>query len=929
MKPENQSTSSRNPQRRQGRSQAAAILAGKKVTGTKENFFSSSWVMWGTAMTAVTLILLMFTPYTHQLDEIKNVLLQFFPPLLLLAGVILTDFSKLTWKRHGALFILGMFTTWMVMSWALNSYKEVGERVVWFFTGTATFTYIFGLFLDSESKLRKTVVWLVSLVLFSCIFGLLLRSGWFSEWVYLKMQNPYWQMPNRAPWITLVYTLVSASGELYSFVLNSDFYAAYLLISLPLTLSMFFVENRVVYKFIAMLAFFLTVTCIVISNSNDTYIATAVMVPFYAYFAVKMIKEWNFTRKFGLSFLLCLFLMFATVMIMMYPVFAATFSFKMDAFEGRRVLFGGGFWPWLYGKDYLRESISLLAVIFGVGPGGYRHYFPWFRRPDFFDQQINNVTTFGHNWYLDLLLETGLIGLLLFVAFQVRIFSDAIRQIYSTNSRTHLFYQLAFTAGLLGLSIQNYSSPANRWAVVGVMFFMYFGLSIAIKNLDETGEETGRNPRMIGGFPVYKIAKIAMLIFAGIFVFRCAFPGTGQAFTYWEAAKANSIGNKLMDRADWYPKGSEEKKTLLEQSRTAFELAIAKNPTFATSYYKLGHVYNQLGMPNSAIRIYEKLNEINPSYSEVHLNLGVMYNAMADRVIPDLQEKNARLGELMEKVQTAKSDELEKLKVEMGELSEELKNVETLIPQRQIEAMEKSYNSMKMAAAQSLKPNTQFLAGYFGEKLASIYDEAGQKEKGDAVRNEVKKYYRSIIEYKPKIEDVQRDQKAQYPAAQEHLIDLAKETGKQEEAIPVLQAIIYESSERNDALADLIRIYDELGQEEEKEEFLKRLTQDDPTNSKLRTLLAQAYLKAGDMEDYIKELQKIEVLEPADLSNLRNLEKAYRESGNEVKAKEYQAKIEGAGGNITPPALTPPTASLNTSTTDTVTNETVTTGATE
>lgn len=905
MKPDNQSTSRRNMQRSRGRSQAAAILAGKSRSSEPgENFFSSSWVMWSSTMLTLTLILLLFTPYTHQLDEIKNVLLQLFPPLLLLAGVILTDFSKLTWKRHGSLFLLGMFTSWMVLSWGLNSYKLVGERVVWFFAGTATFAYVFGLFLDSEIKLRKTVVWLVNLILLSCVFGLLLRSGWFSEWIYGKMQNPYWQTPERAPWITLVYTLFSASGELYSFVLNSDFYAAYLLISLPLTLSMFFVENRVIYKFLAMLAFFLTVTCIVISNSNDTYIACAVMVPFYAYIAVKMVKEWNFTRRFGWSFLLCLFLMLATVVIMMYPVFSSTFSFKMDAFEGRRVLFGGGFWPWLYGSDYTRTHISPLSVIFGVGPGGYRHYFPWFRRPDFFDQQINNVTTFGHNWYLDLLLETGLVGLVLFVAFQVRIFSDALRQIYSTSSRTHLFYQLAFTAGLLGLAIQNYSSPANRWAVVGVMFFAYLGISIAIKNLDETDDETPAKPKTLGGIPVYQIAKAATLIFAVVFVWRCANPATGQSYSYWAAAKANSLGNKLMERADMYPKSSSEKAEYLNMAQKFFEKAISENPTFATSYYKLGHVYNQLGEKEKAIAVYEELNKINPSYSEVHLNLGVMYNTKADDVLDKYRQLDTKINELKTKLQTARGAERDQIRQEIGEKTKSLEEAPELIGKEQTEAMEKSYASMKMAAAQSLKPNTQFLAGYLGEKLAGIYDRVGEKEKAENIRNDVKQYYLSIINYKPKLEEVQLDQKEKYPTAQEHLVDLAIETGKPEEAISALQAMIYENSDNNTNLSQLMKIYDALGQENEKEEFLKNLTHDDPTNASLRGLLAEVYKKSGDQADYIKELRKIEILEKDNLENLRSLEGAYRAAGDTAKAEEYNEKIVKAGGSLTPPALT-------------------------
>ena len=101
-----------------------------------------------------------------------------------------------------------------------------------------------------------------------------------------------------------------------------------------------------------------------------------------------------------------------------------------------------------------------------------------------------------------------------------------------------------------------------------------------------------------------------------------------QGVVYWPAAKANARGLRYMDYAETL--NGQEKTDQYEQAAKSFEVAIATNPTFVTSYYKLAHVYNSLGDIDKAIKTYEDLDKINPHYSEIHLNLGIMAWQKAD-----------------------------------------------------------------------------------------------------------------------------------------------------------------------------------------------------------------------------------------------------------------------------------------------------------
>ncbi|MCX7717393.1 MAG: hypothetical protein N2111_03185 [Candidatus Sumerlaeaceae bacterium] len=813
-----------------------------------ENYFSVEWLLLIATYVTMTLIFFLFTPYTHQLDEIKNLLLGFIPPFLLLAAVYFADFSRMTWRTHGSTYLLGLFVVAMVVSYLVNPHKDTGERVVWFQTSCATFTVIFAWFMNSENKLRKTLMFLVLICLGSVAVGLFLNAGQgFTTRIYNALQasmqtgRGFWA--RNPEWVTLFYTL-KESTEMYSTILNSDFYAAFLVMTLPFVLAMFFVEDHPLFKALAVITFLLMNVCLSFTNSYDSYLSvTFVTYPVFFILGYLYVRSWNLSKRFVVSFFACSAVLGATIALLMYPKLSQTWDFKSEAIYGRKILWMGGFWPWLYRDDATRSAIDWLSVIFGTGPGGYRFYFPVHRDPTFFDNQINNVTTFGHNWYLDVLLEYGAVGLLIFLAFHFRVLLDAFRQVRTTESRTHQFYQIAAISSLLGIGLQNWFSPNNRWAVCGMIYWSIFGLSMGMHHIDTPGSPPGGAAQARRG-PV--VAKWLAYAFAGLFLLR----NVPLSVNYWLGALANARGLRLMDTAELVT-GTRQKDFLLRSSKE-FDKAIAYNPTFATSYYKQGHVLNQLQDTERAIERYEQLQKVFPHYSEIHLNLGIMYSAKAD---------------------TAKGEE-------------------------RLKWLEKAYASSREAARQSLKSNIQWIAGIIGEEYANALSDQGQTDKANEVREQIKQYFRSVIEYKPRLPEVVLDRERFYKFAQQKLVQLGIKTGKPQEAIAVLQQMYIEDPDNVGTLNSLLRLFDEQRMPAEKVKFLTEAVHNAPLNPELRLRLAEAHLAVGNRDEYLKQLRKVEYIDPENKFALAQLYAALSAQGATAQAAAYRDKLSSAGVDI-------------------------------
>lgn len=785
-----------------------------KNTETLENdYVTPGWITLIATAIVMTLIFVFFTPYTHQLDEIKNVFLMIFPPFLLLSAVLQKDFSKVSWKSDSPTIFCGLWVVAMLCSYIVNPYKLTGERIVWFQMACLTFTLVFAWLMNTEDKMRKTMMFLTGLGFISVLFGLFFFAGrGFTDAIYNFMKSdPFWRR-NYSEWITLFYTL-KESRQMYSTILNEDFYGAFLVMTTAIPLAMFFVEKEHFWRRIFALGTFLLMNiCLVFTNSNDSYSATIlILYPMFFVLGALFVKreEWGLTRSIVLTFIIGALILAITIFVLQSPKIMQTWAFKSEALEGRKILWSGGLLPWLKGTDFNNPHFSPITAIFGTGPGGYRFYFPVWRNPFWFDNQINNVTTFGHNWYFDVLLEFGIFGLLSFLGMHIMVVVRALRQIAHTTVTTHKFYQMALVSGLCAVALQNFFSPNNRWAVAGMIYWSMFGLSMGLtmldKPVDDKSKPSQKKMRFITG------VKYAAIVVCLLFIVRSPW----QGYWYWQAAKANAEGIRSMDIAGYRELGKSEQAKYLQLAKKQLTFAVNANPTFATSYYKLGHVLHSIGESDKAIETYEKLHTVFPYYSELNWNLSTMYFAKA---------------------------------------------FEDTTPEEQVKDMGKSWEHMRIAAQQSRKPAVQFRVYELGSAILKMYNSLGMTKEADAIRKDMKVALRNFIDYEPKLEEFIADKKENYDTAELGLLKICKETSDTQGSIDILRKMYFEHPDNTVNLNNLLAVYNQDNQTTAMLNFMKEAIDNAPLDPKLREAYAAVLDKADNKKESEEQLKRASIL---------------------------------------------------------------------
>ncbi|MCC5877424.1 MAG: tetratricopeptide repeat protein, partial [Candidatus Sumerlaeia bacterium] len=127
-----------------------------------------------------------------------------------------------------------------------------------------------------------------------------------------------------------------------------------------------------------------------------------------------------------------------------------------------------------------------------------------------------------------------------------------------------------------------------------------------------------------------KEIRLAVAVASGIFLLYIGNFSTRwfhASFLHNEAMRRSELNPGLFDQSGRIRDGAEP---TIRQAVAFYERSLQKRPGSPTTYYKLAHVYNQLGDPNKALQTYRTLQEYAPDYSEVHYNLAVIYYTLGE-----------------------------------------------------------------------------------------------------------------------------------------------------------------------------------------------------------------------------------------------------------------------------------------------------------
>lgn len=657
------------------------------------------WVALLGIMISMTLVIFLMTPLTHNLDDIKITLFYLTGPVLMLIGLAAIYLKVVPLPpRVAGLALLG-YGLVMVISTLFSNFELKGFHLVptqsdqsWIAWNQTLFVWCAaGFFMSAfcvgshRSSSRIFLRFLVLTVLATNLIGYFFfdvtnspdhASGVAKLYKYLYPSDA---SRDGSALSNLLYTLYTADGALQSTVLNRDFYAGFLLLFLPFSLLMALdpgpTRKPAIWRSIGLVTALLTTLSIFLCQSKGELISGVFALAFCGLMFFRFGKIADLRRRHLLTWTVGLLLTLGLVIWLKSPTMMSQLKSLNNAFGSRRIIWSGAW------------QIFLHFPLLGGGPGTFRIYFPTYRAADYFNHDINNVTTFSHNYFLDILSETGSLGFICFITMLAALtlvgLNHALRH---PDSRIRL-YLSATIGALMGFYGSNLSSPNARWVIGAVPMWAVIGLLAGLirqaegcsrpkaqplaANVPEIGE-----PALAVASPMHNWAKFLILGLGaiGVVALFCAYP-TG--LNYFNSAKLYNTGLMYMDQgmainqaiADQekanHPLDEQEKKEArakalfyLETSTRHFDRAIKTDLTNESAYYKVGSVYTTLsGMYQEiaqqlrakgkeqdadsyaqqsdeylkqAKEAYETLAHYDPDYAEIHFNLGLIYQSWAD-----------------------------------------------------------------------------------------------------------------------------------------------------------------------------------------------------------------------------------------------------------------------------------------------------------
>ena len=230
--------------------------------------------------------------------------------------------------------------------------------------------------------------------------------------------------------------------------------------------------------------------------------------------------------------------------------------------------------------------------VIGVGPGCYTVRFPRYRNPEYERVGVTHNTLHAHNEILEVLADTGILGLVSIGGVVVLVLSHGVRvrRVLSRDGRLYLSGLIVGVAGLLGDSLFGVSL---RWPTAPFVLYQYLGLIIAFG----CGRECWRVPRFAWA--------VIVPVLGGMWWCFTLRPFQSEVFL--------KRGVDLQERGEY------------GKAMIAFEGAIRLWPPNCRARYNLAHSLFKQQRYDAAEVAYLDLQRYSPDYAQIHWNLAAVY----------------------------------------------------------------------------------------------------------------------------------------------------------------------------------------------------------------------------------------------------------------------------------------------------------------
>jgi len=442
----------------------------------------------------------------------------------------------------------------------------------------------------------------------------------------------------------------------YGTMINKNFFASFLFLTLPFTLYGFFcLRNN--WDIAAGLASILSLWCIVLAASRGVWLAilvAAIGVGIIGLFALRKISFSKNEKKQ---------LVIRAAILLIAFLSLSSLSYRQASRQER-------------GESPLQEKITSASSIgpetakvrlilwgktlkmigdhpfIGVGLGNWKINIPRYKTTGLPSEQGRVHYIRPHNDYLWIWAETGPLGLLAYLSLFAISFYYLFKTLNRANGWRSKFLLLMIFFGIIGFGvISNFSFPKDR--ITHLIFINFLFVTTLVKYhrefknpeiLDNLKSPGKRRSEVKAGLQVsltpLLIISLIILIIAGIFgYYRIrADARIMMAYYYWnkkqwqkmaeEAQKAESPFVNLEHNAApiaWFQGIAYKSLDQKERALEVLKKADKAHPYHIQVLDNLATCYEFLGDHANAIKYYEKVLEISPHFENVLRNLSVIY----------------------------------------------------------------------------------------------------------------------------------------------------------------------------------------------------------------------------------------------------------------------------------------------------------------
>jgi putative inorganic carbon (HCO3(-)) transporter len=651
----------------------------------------ATWITFILAFSLIGIVIYLFTPYTNNLDEIKVSLVYMFGSPLLALYLYYRLRGSLQPVEKKVLVPLLAYIVLLVISTLLAQHKWIGWIIIGYHVAMLGPFFCLAGTMRSYEWVRRAIFVYTVLVFGTTVFGIVHYAG-----LFVFLQNHVFLGLN--PWRdfdSLIYTLARAR-EMFSTILNRDFYASFLAMLIPVAASGTIIFETQRQRIFAGVTCVLMVVCLYLAFSKDSA-AAFIMSALFFFIVVGRYTRLRVNIPHLRVWIVGSLIILGTLFFFTHDIILARSKGFDIAISSRKIIWGGGW------------QIFLHNPILGAGPGSFRVLFPIYRNPDYHLHDISNVTLFAHNRYLDLLAENGVLGFIAYMGFVGMIFFFGMRQIAHEKDERLRVCQIGLLTAVFGVLFTNIFSPNNRWVVVGINYWALMGLSLGTYGLSFRASAAPTGQRQPGVARNYRRILLQVALWVTI---AASLASMIYGVRYFLGAAENNTGLKYMEYRQY--------QVAIEH----FKRSLRWNPTFLTAYYKLAHAYNQTRQIDNAFKTYQDLARYAPDYSEIHYNLGVVHSSLADQDTRKLRAGNLTPQEkekLQQEIEQHRSLALKEFETASAMSNKPNVKYTMAMMYKEYNMLEKAFELYKNMRQYTIKFEDEFLTF---EDLARIYRES-------------------------------------------------------------------------------------------------------------------------------------------------------------------------------------------------------------